>query len=100
MTTKSRSLGRLPKDIHARERLREAQVAEAKALTKVCAAEETLSRATDVQRQAERELADAQAALIDISGLQRAAALLNTTAPALRRGLQNVSDPDARVAGP
>jgi len=99
-TTKARSLGRLPKNTHARERLREAQVAEATALTKVCAAEATLSQATDVQRHAERELAAAQAALIDVSGLQRAATLLNTTPTALRRGLQNMSEPDAKVAEP
>ena len=95
--TRSRSYGRTPKDQEARERLRAAQRREAQALTRVCAAEQKAMQVQALARDAEHDVAAAHAALVEVSGLARAAVLLGTTVSGLRRGLANVSERDAKV---
>lgn len=86
----------MPLDIRTRERMREAQLAETKAVNAVCSAQAALVRAAAKRdravaaadaalRRAELELAQRQAALVGVSGLDRAAALLDTTPAKLRR---------------
>jgi serine/threonine protein kinase len=48
MAPRTRSLGRTPTDLRARDRLRQAQAAEARALTRVCAAQASLATAARV----------------------------------------------------
>ena len=96
MTVGSTAAGRMPRDVRARERLREAQAAESRAVAAVCAAGEALSRAcgrreatvaaaTVKVEQAHAVVAHAQAALIAVSGLDRAAVLLGVDAGELRK---------------
>lgn len=94
--TRSRSLGKFPSDPHARERLREAQATEARAVAAVYAAEagrdkaiarrdEAIAAATAVVDAADADLAAARAALVAVSGVDRAASLLGATRSELRR---------------
>jgi hypothetical protein len=85
--TRSRSLGKLPSDPQARERLREAQVAEARALTAVYTAEAALTAALEEAARADAALAVARATLIGRSGLDRAASLLAVSKTELRRSV-------------
>lgn len=84
MTDSSRGTG-LPRDSRTRDRLREAQQLEARALADVCRAQETLSRICTKRDVAQAALETAQAALVRASGLERAALLLAADAAALRR---------------
>jgi hypothetical protein len=88
--------GRLPRDVHARERLREAQRQEAHMLAAVYAAEGVLARAhakrdaalaatSAVVQHAEDQVATAQAALVEVSGVHRAAILLAVDPSDLRK---------------
>lgn len=86
----------MPLDVRTRERMREAQLAEARAVTAICAAQAAVARAAAkrdrtvaaanamVQR-AELELTRRHAALVSVSGLDRAATLLAVTPAKLRR---------------
>jgi hypothetical protein len=96
MATKSRSLGKQPTDLHARERLREAQAAEASATNAVYSATDVLHAAINKRDQAravatvavdaaEIKLAATRAELVTVSGLDRAAMLLGVSTAALRK---------------
>jgi hypothetical protein len=109
MTTQTRTPRKLPRDLRARERLREAQEAEARALTVVCAAEAALegarakreaviARATATVDQSEAELAHAQAGLVKVSGLDRASVLLGLDRVGLRRTIAGHTSRDGKDA--
>jgi len=94
--TKSRSIGKRPTDLAARERLRQAQVAESRATAAVYAAMEALgaaiakreeanAAATVVVDSAAGALTLARADLVAVSGLDRAAMLLGVSKPELRK---------------
>lgn len=76
---------RYPIDNAARDRLRDAQKAEAEALRAVGAAGKTHQKARQSLIAAERDLAAAQVELVKISGAWRAAQLLNESVKLLRR---------------
>lgn len=88
--------GRLPRDVRARERLREAQLQETEAVAAICAAEEALRKAcakrdaavaaasATVDR-ARASVESAQVALVRVSGLDRAAVLLGVDTATLRK---------------
>lgn len=102
---RSRPARRTPADPRARERLREAQVAEAHAVAEVCAAEAKVAT-TIAKRDKARLTADAwvteanevldraRAGLVSVSGLDRAALLLGIARPKLRRSLTSGSSRD------
>jgi hypothetical protein len=86
----------MPRDVQARERLREAQKAEARAVSAVCAAQDALAAAgrkrdravaaaDAILAKAEQAVAVAHADLVEISGLARAAGLLGTDKASLRK---------------
>lgn len=96
MTSGSRTTGRFPRDVQARERLRQAQEAETRAVSAVCAAQDALAAAARkrdkavaagdaVVQEAERSLAATHAELVDVSGLSRACALLGLDRATLRK---------------
>jgi hypothetical protein len=96
MATKSRSFGKQPTDLHARERLREAQATEASATNAVYSAadvshaaitkrDQARAAATVAVDAAEIKLAAAHAELVTVSGLDRAAMLLGVSKAALRK---------------
>jgi hypothetical protein len=96
MAQRAGSAGRLPRDVVARERLRRAQQEEVRAVSAVCAAQcglaaarlkrdRAVAAADAVVVDAERELATAQTALVEVSGLDRAGVLLGLNRAALRR---------------
>lgn len=96
MSTPVRRAGRLPRDVQARERLRQAQDAETRAVSAVCAATDALAAARRkrdkavasadaIFAEAERDLATAQAHVVAVSGLDRASALLGMSRAALRK---------------
>lgn len=96
MATKSRALSKLPTDVQARERLREAQAVEATATAAVYNAHDALAAATAKRDAllaaaseavfcADTALAASYAELISVSGLDRAALLLGLTKSELRR---------------
>lgn len=82
----------------ARDRLREAQQAEAHALRMVDAAARTRSRAAERLRDADSDLARTQAAVGAISGVQRAAFLLGLDPAELRRRIR-VSEREGQLEG-
>ena len=95
MTDRPRSM---PKDIRTRERLRTAQAAEAHAVAAVCSAETALvairgkrdaaiAKADAAVAGAEHVVAAAQAELVTVSGLDRAARLLGHEKVVLRKAL-------------
>jgi hypothetical protein len=92
-----------PTNIHARERLREAQAAEARALKAVCRAEtaliaarnkrdESIAKADAAVSNAEKIVAATQAELVGISGLDRAARLLAHDKTVLRKTISAGAD--------
>ena len=81
---------RRPVSDAARERLRNAQRAEANALRVVGAAEKVRDRALRALEKAERSLSEAQAGLVKVSGADRAALLLDEPVGALRIRLRQV----------
>jgi len=96
MAQRAGSAGRLPRDVVARERLRRAHQEEVRAVSAVCAAQcglaaarlkrdRAVAAADAVVVDAERELATAQTALVEVSGLDRAGVLLGLNRAALRR---------------
>ena len=96
MTSRSPRTIRRPRDARTRDRLVEAQQLEAHALAGVCAAQEGLSRACAKRdavvaranvavEQARATVESAQAVLIRVSGIDRAALLLAVEATALRK---------------
>lgn len=96
MSDDSAGTARRPRDVHARERLRAAQRQEAQAVARVVTAQDGLGRAIakrdsivatadqSVQR-AQRALAIAQRALVETSGLDRAAVVLGIGRGQLRK---------------
>ena len=98
MTTTTHADGRLPLDVHTRERLREAQSAEGRAVKAVCSAQAAVESArakrdsaylaaNKVVERAEHRLTSAHAQLVEVSGLDRAAVLLGANRHVLRRAL-------------
>lgn len=96
MTTASPRTGRLPRDIRARERLREAQQQEAEALVALCATQDKLRKAcakrdvavaaaAGMVERAQASVESAQAVLVQVSGLDRAAVLLGVDRAELRK---------------
>jgi chemotaxis regulatin CheY-phosphate phosphatase CheZ len=96
MTNGSPRTGRLPRDVGTRERLREAQLREVDAVAVVCAAQDRLRKActkrdaaaaaaTAVVDQAQASVESAQGALVQVSGLERAALLLGIDSADLRK---------------
>jgi hypothetical protein len=85
-----------PRDVHARERLRRAQADEARAVAEVYGAEHRVAATQAAADQATDDLGKAQAALIDVSGLDRSAALLGMSKADLRKALR--SEPSSRTA--
>lgn len=73
----------------ARDRLREAQQTEARALKDVDAAARTRARAAEQLDAADAKLARAQAAVAAISGVERAAYLLDLDPAELRRRIRD-----------
>jgi len=108
MTNQASQGDRLPRDVHARERLRDAQRAESGAVAAVYTASGALERAfakreaavaaanATVDR-ARAVLATAQAELVRVSGLDRAAALLGATKIELRRTIAFKAPEDPEV---
>lgn len=88
---------RRPVNDAARERLRDAQKAEANALRLVGAAEKVRERAQRALEKAEHSLAQAQAGLVKVSGADRAALLLDEPVGALRTRLRQVGASTRRV---
>ena len=97
---------RMPRDVRARERLRLAQQQEAQALAAVFAAqrkldqacakrEAALEAATALVDTAQESVAAMQAALVSVSGVERAAALLDIEVAQLRRSIGNGRRRDA-----
>jgi hypothetical protein len=95
MATGSRRSARQPRDVRARERLREAQLQEANAVAAVFAAQQVLQRvcakrdaavaaANATVEQARESVSSAQGALVSVSGLNRAAVLLGVKTSELR----------------
>jgi hypothetical protein len=87
---------RTPRDVRARERLREAQLRESEAVAAVCAAQDALVRAAAKRDavlasasatvdQAQASVRAAQAALVQVSGVNRAAQLLGVDPAELRK---------------
>jgi hypothetical protein len=100
MAATSPHVGGMPRDVHARERLRAAQQREAQAVAAVYVAErslgkacakrdEVLAAATAVVDKARQSVASAQTALVGVSGFDRAAALLGIEVADLRRSVGN-----------
>lgn len=100
MTTTPRQASSPPRDVHARQRLREAQQQETRAVATVWTAQQALAKAcakrdaavaaaTVAVDRAQASVADAQAALVKVSGLERAAVLLGTEVTDLRRSVNN-----------
>lgn len=96
MTGRPPGAARLPRDARARERLREAQRQEAEALAGVCAAQDSLDKArakheavlaaaTAMVDRAQTAVDAAQAALVAVSGVERAAMLLGMDIAGLRK---------------
>jgi hypothetical protein len=96
MTTGTPRSGRMPRDTRTRERLREAQRRETESVAAVCAANETLQKAcakreaalaaaTAAVDDAQGVVETAQAALVNVSGLDRAALLLGVNSTELRK---------------
>jgi hypothetical protein len=96
MTTGSPRAARMPRDVRARERLREAQQQEARAVVAVCVAQDELGKAcarrdavlaaaTAKVDQAQVAVESAQSALVRVSGLDRAAVLLSIDPAELRK---------------
>ncbi len=75
---------RLPNDPAVRDRLREAQAAEARTIAGFYAATERVAAAGEALAEAERELASAASAVVAGSGAERAAVLLGLTPGELR----------------
>ncbi len=77
-------------DESARARLRDAQKAEATALKAVETAEQVRSRALRSLESATATVSDAQAALVQVSGVDRAALLLDIPVKDLRRVVRDI----------
>jgi hypothetical protein len=93
----------MPRDVEARERLRQAQDAEARSVSAVYAAQNALAAATAkrdravaaaeaVLAEAQRAVAVAQANLAAVSGIDRASTLLGVTSAALRRARAMIAE--------
>ena len=109
MTATTHADGRLPLDVHTRQRLREAQNAEGRAVKAVCSAQaavdsarakrDSLYAAADrIVERAENRLTSAQAQLVEVSGLDRAAGLLGTNRNVLRRAIATAREPQGAAA--
>jgi hypothetical protein len=107
MTHPPRRTGRIPKDVQARERLREAQDAEARAVSAACAAQEALAAAIGrrdtavaaanaLLAEAEQAVASAQASVVAVSGVERASVLLGVSRTVLRKARATVESATGR----
>jgi formate-dependent phosphoribosylglycinamide formyltransferase (GAR transformylase) len=85
--TRSRSLGRFPSDPAARERLREAQEAEAKAVAAYYSAAANVDNARFALAATEAEMGAAVRAVIAISGQGRALVVLGLDKADLRKAI-------------
>jgi hypothetical protein len=96
MSHPQRRTGRIPKNVQARERLREAQDVEARAVSAASAAQDAfvaaarkrdkaVAVADALLAEAERALAAAQADVVAVSGVERASALLGVNRTVLRK---------------
>jgi hypothetical protein len=83
----SRSVGRLPTDPVARERLREAQAAEARVVAAYYASAARLDTARAMLAEAESALASAVTAVVATSGAERATILLGLGKAELRHAI-------------
>jgi hypothetical protein len=86
-TTRSRSVAKRPKDLCARERLREAQAAETLAVAAYYAATEARAALDAVIKEADEKVDAARARVVSVSGLPRAVLLLGEKPAALRRAV-------------
>jgi len=86
-TTRSRSIAKRPKDLCARERLREAQAAETLAVAAYYAAAEARAAVEAVIKEADEKVDAARARVVSVSGLSRAVLLLGEKPAALRRAV-------------
>jgi hypothetical protein len=96
MTAGSIRGGRMPRDVRARERLREAQQREAEAVAAVCAAnhalgkarakrDDALTAANAAVKRAQQAVDAARGELVKVSGLERTALLLGINPSELRK---------------
>jgi hypothetical protein len=90
-TTRSRSIAKQPKDLCARERLREAQAAETVAVAAYYAATDARAAMEAVIKAAEEKVDAARARVVSVSGLPRAVLLLGEKPAALRRAVASQS---------
>jgi hypothetical protein len=86
-TPRSRSIAKRPKDLSARERLREAQAAETLAVAAYYAATEARAAVQAVIQEADEKVDAARARVVSVSGLARAVLLLGEKPAALRRAV-------------
>ena len=109
MTATTHADGRLPLDVHTRQRLREAQNAEGQAVKAVCSAQAAVdsarakrdslyAAANRIVERAENRLTSAQAQLVEVSGLDRAAGLLGANRNVLRRAIATAREPQGAAA--
>jgi hypothetical protein len=86
-TPRSRSIAKRPKDVRARERLREAQVAETLAVAAYYAATEARAAVEAVIKEADEKVDAARARVVSVSGLPRTVLLLGEKPAVLRRAV-------------
>jgi hypothetical protein len=86
-TNRSRSHAKRPKDLCARERLREAQAAETLAVAAYYAAAESRAAVQAVIKEADAKVDAARARVVSVSGLPRAVLLLGEKPATLRRAV-------------
>jgi hypothetical protein len=98
-TTRSRSIAKRPKDLSARERLREAQVAETLAVAAYYAATEARAAVESVIQEADAKVDAARARVVSVSGLPRAVLLLGEKPATLRRAVAARLDADGADGG-
>jgi hypothetical protein len=91
-TPRSRSIAKHPKDLCARERLREAQAAETLAVAAYYAATEARAAVQAAITEAEMKVDTARARVVSVSGLPRAVLLLGEKPAALRRAVATQSE--------
>jgi len=99
-TPRSRSIAKRPKDLSARERLREAQAAETLAVAAYYAATEARAAVESVIQQADETVDAARARVVSVSGLPRAVLLLGEKPAVLRRAVAARLDTDGPDGDP
>src|SRR5438128_1321680 len=97
---RSRSIAKRPKDLSARERLREAQAAGTLAVAAYYAATEARAAVESAIKEAEGKVDAARALVVSVSGLPRAGLLLGEKPAVLRRAVAARLDTDGPDGGP